>query len=141
MMLLVAMNMGCVSSSLYTMLKQHGESDSSTQQVNKKALQQIQALRIQHHIATESFVFSFANQQSELSPQEKIRLKAILSKASLKIILHVAPASAKTSFEQVILATQRADKIYQLVNQATQKIEVHFVPDQRLDTLRIELES
>ena len=141
LMITATTNTGCVSSSLYAAVKQLQQDDNNSHQVNEQALQQIQALRIQHATLSTSYTFSFAQKQSELAPQQKRRLEAILAKGNPKIVLHIAPASASTSFEQVLLATKRADQICQFVDPKAQSVEVHFAPQQTLDTLRIELGS
>jgi hypothetical protein len=141
MMSLTTLNIGCVASSLHAVLKQVRQDNSANQQVNKEALQQIQSLRIHFNALNQSMTFSYENNRSELLPLEIKRIKAIVSKPNLKIILHVAPASAGTSFQQIVLATKRADEVYKLVSLSSQKVDVRFAPKQAADTLRIELES
>jgi hypothetical protein len=138
---ILSINSSCVSSSLHTVIKQLREENSSSNEVNVKALQQIKVLRIQQKVATASLLFSFNKRQSQLMPIEEDRLKNFILQPASKFVLFVAPATAKSSFEQVILATKRADEVFKLIIGHQKHVEVKFAPSQAVDTLKIVLES
>jgi len=138
---ILTINSGCVSSSLHAVINQLREESASPNKVNVKALQLIKVLRIQQKLATASLVFSFNKRQSQLMPLEEVRLKNFILQPTSKIVLFVAPASAGSNFDKVILATKRADEVFKLIVGQQKKVEIKFVPSQTIDTLRIMLES
>jgi len=138
---MLAMNSGCVTSSLYTAIKELRQQNTLGNEVDEKVLQRILSLRIQQKKMTESVSFSFKQHQSHLIPLDKYRLKKLLLQSVTKVILHVAPATADTSFAQIVLATQRADDVFKFIANGLRKVEIKFEPSQAVDTLIIVLES
>jgi len=138
---ILAMNSGCVSSYLHSAIKQLGQQDSTTNNVDEKVLGLIQALRIQQKVMSKSISFSFKQNQSHLMPSDKHRIEKLMMQSTSKIILHIAPATAASNFEKIVLATKRADEVFKLIANRFGEVEIKFEPSQAVDTLIIVLES
>jgi len=132
---------GCVSSALQTAMQKLEQDASAKSQVNKEALQVIQSLRLQQQLESKATVFSYQQYQSQLLPAEQLRFKALMLQPGKKAVLHVAPATAATSLQKILLATKRADEMLKLLSTSQRKIVIKFNPSQAVDTLLIELES
>jgi len=138
---MLMVNSGCVMSSLHTVIKELRQQHSLENKVNEKVLQRIQSLRIQQQVQGQMVSFSFKQRESHLVLADKYRLDKLLLPSVTKVVLHMAPATADSSFAQIVLATQRADEIFKFITNGVREVEIIFAPAQAVDTLIIELES
>jgi hypothetical protein len=131
-------NTGCTSTSLSDSLAQIEQEENQQQgrTVNKKVLQNIQALRLVQKVEKQTYTFKYDLNNKELSYSDKVAIAQLLAQQP-RAVINIAPAKGTDNFAQLKLSIERAKILGVFASRFTTNVTINFSPKLSTDTLNI----